>query len=65
MTFPVALSSSTERVLGVDYTSSWLGDSIVKMDPAGSLIPLYDREAALHGPIHLVEKTACEVPFSL
>lgn len=65
ISFPVASSTLVEKVLGSDYTTTWLGDTVIKIDPPGSLIPLYGRESTLNGPVPLVAKSVREIGFAL
>lgn len=65
MTFPVARSTGVERILGTDYTAAWQGDTVMGMDPPGSLIPLYDRGSGVDGPVRQVAKRTSEVRFAL
>lgn len=43
--FPIVTSRTRETVLGVDYAVEWRGDTVVDVNPGGTVSPLYRREA--------------------
>ena len=45
--FPVPEFRFTERVVGVDYESTWRGDTVIAMTPGGERVPLYNNRAVV------------------
>jgi len=62
--FPVRTATTHERVLDVDYTVAWRGDTVTSLSPGGARVPLY-RRGAMDGPVGLVEKQAAVPDFRL
>jgi hypothetical protein len=47
VTWPQESRETTYTLNGTDYTATWLGDTLLQMEPPGSLAPLYRRPAEI------------------
>lgn len=63
--FPIRESTLHETVLGVEYTTHWRGDTVVRIAPEGERFPLYRRRVSPPGGVGMVEKGAPEIGFTL
>jgi len=43
--FPVVKQTRTEKIAGNVYTTTWRGDTVVKIDPPGRFHPFFERQA--------------------
>jgi hypothetical protein len=58
ITFSVASATRVERVLGVDYTTTWAGDTVIEITPGGKHYPLYTGRELLPGAVPMTTRTA-------
>lgn len=56
--FPVAAATRVEQVLDVDYTTTWAGDTVVAIEPAGSHYPLYTGRDLAPGAVPMTTRSA-------
>ncbi len=64
ITFEVPEFTLEETVLGVTYTSTWRGSSVVSISPEGTMIPLYETCGKIH-ETNMAEKTVSVLRFHL
>ena len=63
--FPLREATTIEGVLGTTYEAEWIGDTVMRMSPAGPRVPLYRRERAINGAIPMLERSMTPIEFAL